>query len=180
LKGTPINNTPVEGQTINKVTQFNNGSSSMTIRDILFSKYKDPYGRNIKHDEEDAEEDTIDDDEELLEMGINKPGGNAYISTPMGLVSVNEYTNPAKIFNMWTGETNFTLTEPIVKKIEDVDGVEILDCFTRYRFRFAVGRLFDDNAVREAIRKSICEEVKPVHTPGSFDIREVMKEVYDG
>jgi hypothetical protein len=77
------------------------------------------------------------------------------IASPMGLIPYNEHTASGKIFNFWTGHTNFNITKNIMDILESVDGVETLDVFTRYRFRIAIGKCFDDSLVMNQINKTI-------------------------
>ena len=77
------------------------------------------------------------------------------ISSPMGIIPYNEYSAPSKIFNFWVGHANFDITEKIAKIIEQSRGVEILDVFTRYRFRIAIGKGFQDRDVMNVINNSI-------------------------
>lgn len=65
------------------------------------------------------------------------------IVTPMGIIPYTENTASNKIFNFWVGHTNFNLTNFICELIENSEGVETLDIFTRYRFRIGIGKLFD-------------------------------------
>lgn len=77
------------------------------------------------------------------------------IATPMGMIPVNEHTASGKIFNFWTGHTNFNITKNISNIIESVDGVETLDIFTRYRFRIAIGKLFNNGEVMNKISNEV-------------------------
>jgi hypothetical protein len=42
-----------------------------------------------------------------------------------------------------------------METIENCEGVELLDVFTRYRFRIAVGKCFTDNEVMANITEKI-------------------------
>jgi hypothetical protein len=77
------------------------------------------------------------------------------MATPMGIIPVTENTASGKIFNFWTGHTNFNITKKITSLIEETEGVETLDIFTRYRFRIAVGKAFDDSSVMRKINDNI-------------------------
>jgi hypothetical protein len=77
------------------------------------------------------------------------------IATPMGMIPVNEHTASGKIFNFWTGHTNFNITKNISNIIESIDGVETLDIFTRYRFRIAIGKLFNNGEVMNKISNEV-------------------------
>lgn len=77
--------------------------------------------------------------------------------TPMGMIPLHEKTACTKIFKFWIGHTNFNITSNIASIIEKVDGVEIFDVFTRYRFRIAIGKAFKDRNVMQNIQKAVYE-----------------------
>jgi hypothetical protein len=77
------------------------------------------------------------------------------IMTPMGIIPYTENTASNKIFNFWVGHTNFNLNLHVCRLIEDAEGVETLDVFTRYRFRIGVGKLFDDKSVMRDINETV-------------------------
>lgn len=127
-------------------------------KSIIWEKWVDPFGK----DEEESKwmdydsEDTIDtsyEDEVIDHNKVNNP--IRVIASPLGLIPYNEYTAPGKIFNFWVGHTNFNITTGVQSIIEECAGVEILDIFTRYRFRIAVGKCFVDSEVMLAINDNI-------------------------
>jgi hypothetical protein len=73
----------------------------------------------------------------------------------MGIVPINDNTASGKIFNFWVGHTNFNVTKHIFRILENTDGVETLDVFTRYRFRIGIGKAFSDSVVMKDIQQSI-------------------------
>ena len=80
------------------------------------------------------------------------------ISTPMGLIPIDSnMTN--KLFNFWTGHTNFDITKKIKDTIESTEGVETLEIYTRYRFRVGVGKAFNDSDVMRRINKNVYDEI---------------------
>lgn len=137
--------------------------------EIKFEKWKDPYGENIRDVEmpgfslprvkkefgDGYEEDSPEsDDEQLPNMPLR------FMPTSMGAIPMTEYTQPSKVFNFWVGHTNFSITEEIYDLVEKVDGVEILDIFTRYRFRIGIGKLFSDGQVLRNINKDVFKYLK--------------------
>ena len=74
---------------------------------------------------------------------------------PFGPIPLTDYSSPSKIFNLWVGHTNFTLTQQIVQEIENVPGVETLDVYTRYRFRIGFGHVFKDRNVMNRINEVV-------------------------
>lgn len=143
---------------------------------ILWQKWVNPYelptddGKLLENlSEEDlddtthwetyGEEEIEESAEELLDASISKINTKAMI-TPMGMIPLNEKQACTKTFKFWIGHTNFTLCEECKDSIENTDGVEILDIFTRYRFRVAVGKAFQDRNVMQDIQKNLYEKLK--------------------
>lgn len=132
---------------------------------IIWQKWVDPFGEDdIETNDEEEEkfytdnEDNQENDEDIVEKKKLVFGIRA-IATPMGIVPMNENTASSKIFNFWIGHTNFDITKKIVNLIEKTNGVETLDIFTRYRFRIAVGKAFNDSDVMRDINKKIYKEI---------------------
>jgi hypothetical protein len=125
---------------------------------IIWEKWNDPFGENLdelKWNKYDDKE--LDDETELLTEELIKANSKPIkiIASPLGLIPYNEYTASSKIFNFWVGHTNFNISKPIVGIIEKCDGVELLDIFTRYRFRIGIGKCFTDNEVMKSITDNI-------------------------
>ncbi len=130
---------------------------------IAWEKWRCPLGTNFREEEwpgafsppREDEDDEIDFGEStMIDEEVEYPPlgkGIPLINTPFGIIPVVEHTNPAKIFNFWSGHTNFKINRAIQKLIEDVSGVETLDIWTPLRFRLGVGKLFNDMQVRHAI-----------------------------
>jgi hypothetical protein len=114
---------------------------------IIWEKWQDPFGE--KND--DVPDYDSYDEEEL----VDKTVVSKVLLTPMGMIPYNDNTASSKIFNFWLGHTNFSITQPISDLIEDTHGVETLDIFTRYRFRIAIGKAFDDSEIMRNINTSI-------------------------
>ena len=139
---------------------------------IIWEKWRDPYGSddnpeiqsiieeivNKKLQEQDQEQENEDvdqiDETQLSNMGFLKHKMPMMI-TPMGLIPLTENTAPVKIFNFWTGHSNFNITQKISDIIATTGGVETLDIFTRYRFRIGVGKAFKDADVMHDINKQV-------------------------
>jgi hypothetical protein len=119
---------------------------------IIWEKWVDPFGDDLDeaqwNEYDDDDDPDVADQQELLKH--KKP--IKVISSPLGLIPYNEYTSSSKIFNFWVGHSNFNLTQDIVSEIEKCEGVEILDVFTRYRFRVAIGKCFNDSDVMNNIK----------------------------
>lgn len=135
---------------------------------IIWEKWRDPYGA----DDPDPinllgkNNDTIDD--RTYDTSIDEENDTDYdehfkilkqtvpmMITPIGMVPYTENTASSKIFNFWTGHCNFNITKKISELIEESEGVETLDIFTRYRFRISIGKAFNDAATMTNINNKI-------------------------
>lgn len=126
---------------------------------IIWEKWVDPFGENTDetkwnhYDDNDLDEQTEFFNDELLKSKLEKPV--KVIATPMGLIPYNEYSSCSSIFNFWVGHTSFNISKSIIDIIEKCYGVEILDVFTRYRFRVGIGKCFTDSDVMKSISDRI-------------------------
>lgn len=127
---------------------------------IIWEKWNDPFGDNMDETMwNHYDDDNIDDgsselmDNEIIRSKMNKP--IKVIASPMGLIPYNEHTASSKIFNFWVGHTNFDISQPIVDIIEKCQGVELLDVFTRYRFRIAIAKSFNDSEVMTSVSDKV-------------------------
>jgi hypothetical protein len=126
---------------------------------IIWEKWMDPFGDNLDetkwnhYDDENMDEETEVFDHEMMKSRLSKPV--KVIASPIGLIPYNEYTASSKIFNFWVGHTNFNLTQNIANIIEQCEGIELLDIFTRYRFRIGIGKCFIDSDVMASITEKI-------------------------
>ena len=147
------------------------------MRKIVWEEWKDPLAPLLKDNsktlkDEDSEniakyrdavktfgydESEDDDDDYRMLKGPTDVIG-ACIVGPMGIVPINESNIPSKLFTFWMGHTNFDIDDEVALKIEATPGVESLDVFTRYRFRIAIGRAFEQKGVLSAIADTTCRE----------------------
>jgi hypothetical protein len=137
---------------------------------IIWEKWRDPF---LGYDEndidieaepmpkflDDASED-VEENEGEEEDIVKSSKPVRVIATPMGLIPYNEYTASGKIFNFWTGHTNFNITKHVAKIIETTNGIETLDIFTRYRFRIGIGKAFEDRIIMKSIENRINDQRK--------------------
>ena len=135
---------------------MNNNHNSEPL--LVWEKWIDPFGQALDDAKWTDYENEIDDleDVEFLdeEIPISEKPIRA-IATPMGIIPYNEFTAPAHIFNFWVAHTNFNISPKIVRIIEESEGVEILDIFTRYRFRIGIGKCFNDSETMKQINDNI-------------------------
>lgn len=127
---------------------------------IIWEKWFDPFGSDVDETkwnnyDENSEDDGGPFEDPNIQDKLAKPV--KVIASPLGLIPYNEYTASGKIFNFWVGHCNFNISNQIVELIEKCDGVEILDVFTRYRFRIAIGKCFTDSDVMKNISTIISE-----------------------
>jgi hypothetical protein len=130
---------------------------------IIWEKWVDPFGKDSEETKWNNYDDDDEPEDEELEEHLNKhqPNPVKVIATPLGLIPYNEHTASSKIFNFWIGHTNFNISKNIKSIIEESEGVEILDIFTRYRFRIAIGKCFTDADVMSSIKEKIYQSLDP-------------------
>lgn len=124
---------------------------------IAWEKWKDPLG--FDEPNESIEEYQQDEDGLVRDVKVKRTRCNV-IQTPFGIIPFNENMASSEIFNFWTGHTNFAITSKVSELIEDTDGVETLNVFTKYRFRIAIGKTFTDSLVMRDINKNVYEYLK--------------------
>ena len=127
-------------------------------KSIAWRKWLDPYGKGksdflgyVEEDDVVDYDNNLDDMYEDEEINIENP--SPVIVTAMGIMPIQPFNDLTKVFNFWLAETNFNITEDIVNEINNVDGIEILDVYTRYKFRVAIGNLFKFQEVRLNLEK---------------------------
>ena len=124
----------------------------MSYNKIVWEKWKDPL--SMEKDEWFPEEEKEGEpqfgesyEEELVEVSP----AHLFMSN-MGVVPHNPMESINKMFNFWTGHTNFSITAEMAHRMEKIEGVEVLDILTRYRFRIGVGKLFKDGNVMNQVQ----------------------------
>jgi hypothetical protein len=135
---------------------------------IVWEKWIDPFNIDdqIENTIENSEPEFLEDDhiEEEKSNTTQESPHHTFkhfkaVATPMGIIPINEEATSGKVFNFWVGHANFNITKPIAEVIENTDGVETLDIFTRYRFRISVGKAFDDSTVMRSINSKVYTEL---------------------
>lgn len=129
---------------------------------VVWEKWVDPFGEALeeaKWTDYDNQIDDLEDIDFIEDEGIESSRPIKAIATPMGIIPYNELTSPAKLFNFWVGHTNFNITKKVATIIERTPGVEILDIFTRYRFRIAIGKCFSDSETMKRINDRLYESI---------------------
>lgn len=144
----------------------------MTKKVIKWEKWVDPFSQ----ESDSSTDDDYMDSYEKLESGNKK---NTYsgptLIGPMGVVPINEGAKPSKIYNFWMLHSNFNISKPVIKILKECVGVESLDVFTRYRARIGIGKVFNDERVRNKITKMLCQEKKEQPTPVTISPLDMLK-----
>lgn len=133
---------------------------------IIWEKWHDPilnsFVTNIdssSHEETELEEyhdNAYENQTQSQPSLINK---YPIIVTPMGILPYNEKTACDSVFNFWIGHTNFSITKNVSDLLENTEGVETLDIFTRYRFRVGIGKAFKDSKIMRNINSIVYEHL---------------------
>lgn len=151
----------------------NKTNSNIKSPKIAWEYWIDPYGDNIdllNPISEEQELENFDANEyerigDLKEKQNNQQGlftkkPYKLAITQIGVIPFYEHSLPSRIFKFWVGHTNFNISPKVAKTIEDTNGVETLDIFTRYRFRVGIAKIFDSKEVRKDIERNIYKILK--------------------
>lgn len=121
---------------------------------ITWKKWINPLPQN--NDEEYIPENKFtEDEEEDGEASFGVTESNPVVITPIGIIPLKPFNNPCKVFNFWLGETNFNIGKGAALAINNAEGVELFDIFTRYKFRISVGNNFTFQDVKGNIEKAL-------------------------
>lgn len=125
----------------------------MNNKTILWRQWQNPLIDPDDNDDDD-DSDTDEEIEDIDEEHHHKYHGTVLVG-PMGILPITEHNDISKSFNFWVGHTNFNLDQQVVSTLENVEGVETLDIMTRYRFRVAIGQVFDTEDVLTNIENAL-------------------------
>ena len=131
------------------------GEDDIDLKDQIMEDMMDQLNQAISQKTEEDLDNELDF--QLSQSPKNLGKQQKYMMTPMGIMPVTENTESSKIFNFWTGHTNFDICQIVATTIEKCEGVESLDIFTRYRFRISVGKAFKDSSVMTNINEKVYE-----------------------
>jgi len=104
---------------------------------------------------------------------------NPVVITPLGMIPLQPFNDPTKVFNFWLGETNFPLSKKRGFILNNIPGVEILDIFTKYKFRIAIGNNFDFQEVKSEIEKVFKAYKEPTINKISNKLRSTINKMID-
>ena len=124
-----------------------NGQLPKDIEEIMEEEEEEVWNDEI---EDELEESPIDIKQ--VKMGI--------MATPMGIIPITEHTAAGQVFNFWTAHTNFRMTQNILNIVDQTDGIESVDLFTPYRWRIAIGKVFDSSTVKNNVMRNL--QAKPI------------------
>lgn len=83
-----------------------------------------------------------------------------FIYTNFGLIPSTNVNKIYDDFNFYIGHTSFDIDDKVIDIINNTEGVEILEVFSRYRFRVSIAKnpVFDVEHVLSNIEKQLCNE----------------------
>ena len=82
-------------------------------------------------------------EEEAALPGAGKGVVRKFYNTAGGMIPEEVYGHLLKNFNLWIAHTNFRINKEIGELIAGIDGVEMFDYVTAYRFRVGIGQNFN-------------------------------------
>lgn len=145
---------------------------------IIFEPWIDPLCHNLEkfYPKEVLEQDGREEEDEDLYQDDGAPpsindlmpnvknvlrdhkANRRFLMHPAGIIPVFDHHYLANTFNLWIGHTNFDITPGVLDTIEGVCGVEVLEVYTRYRFRVGFGKAFRAAEVISEITRLVCDD----------------------
>jgi hypothetical protein len=119
-------------------------NKSLAVSKILASGKFFDGGLYNNLDKKDEDEDEDDDGGE----------GGYMLEFPMTR-KIIENIETSINFNCWFGHTNFDIRYSTVKKLKGIQGIELLEIKSRYRFLIGVGKAFDFPDVRKDLENTL-------------------------
>jgi hypothetical protein len=133
---------------------------------IHWEHYKDPFGLDIpRADLLENENGIVVSDEEMVIMSKMARRAIPLINTHLGIIPYCEATSYSKRFDAYLGHANFSLDKNTIKLLDKIEGIEVVDVFSRYRLRMCVGKAFEVEEVKQAIHEALNN---PVNEPSIF------------
>ena len=121
---------------------------------IQWSKWKDPF-KQLSHNR--RKDNILEEEIEENEFSDLSEYNGPVMQTEFGIVPINETNCPSSAFNLWRGDTNFPFEKYHKFLIDTTLGVEAADFHTPYRFRIAIGKLFNEKDVMKRVEKRLIE-----------------------
>ena len=117
---------------------------------VKFVKWVDPFKLAIKNRSDDEFEEA-----RSTFARDHSPYSGAMMIGPAGAFPLHESSFPGELFNLWMVHTNVDLSGEIKDAIMGVPGVETFDIFTRYRSRIGIGKVFNEQEVKDGVKAAI-------------------------
>ena len=115
--------------------------------DVIQSEMYSPMANILIDDLASEFEDQYDEEEEMQ--------GQETLFVPRNFYETIDLMSR---FDCWIGHTNFNITTSIKNKLNEVDGIEVLNVTSRYRFFIGIGKMFKFSDVRKDIENTITSE----------------------
>jgi hypothetical protein len=96
------------------------------------------------------------EDDEMMGQFFTPPTKKIAAMPFGGFIELDESLHPLKNFKFYLAHTNFNITKRTIMTLLDVEGIEVLQPVTRYRFLIAIGELFDVTSVKLDIEYKLC------------------------
>lgn len=128
-------------------------------RKIVWEHWQDPFLPILEESErlKKQQEDSYDDGYEIKENIYPQIMSRTPIAmTNWGYFPITDINRPGNIMDFWLGHTNFDITNDLYDAIESVRGVEAVEIQTRYRFRIAIGKMFNSAKTKKRIEYVLC------------------------
>lgn len=115
---------------------------------VIDQLYNSLFRKSQEIEIEDLSEEELEEMERIMEEEGFGVQGDQMINISESLAGeISLATN----FECWIGHTNFNLTEDIKDELDQIEGIEMLKVYSRYRFLVGIGRMFDFSDVRKNI-----------------------------
>ena len=122
---------------------------------MLKKQMSSPIASNLMLNSLDEMEDLSEDVENTqLDIGMLTESDPEILAIPVPesfYAQLQLLTN----YQSWIGHTNFNITPTVKDQIEKIEGVEILEVMSRYRFFVGVGKMFEFSDVRKKIEHKL-------------------------
>lgn len=153
------------------------------MKRVKWEKWVDPLIDKDENNKSVDDNDYLSNEAKQFDVSQQK-----VIQTPLGIFPVGNACLGSNSFDFWILHTNFDLSPSIIRRIENVVGVETLDVFTRYRARVGISNsgLFSSTKVRNSITKAaIANEYRPntiissllINSYGKIIARQIKKTI---
>ncbi len=93
--------------------------------------------------------------ENMLKYAPVEPPQPKVLYTPYGLFAAESMLKPSNRWDCWFCYTSFDITKNMVKKIEEIQGVEAIKVLSRYTMFIGIGKLFNSTLVKLDIEDTI-------------------------